>query len=427
MPEIEPSFILCHARSGSTLLRYLLDAHPDVACPAETTIPMICISVPPLVDQLLEGQPGSAEADSRPPPTPRAAREARAIVDRVMDDYLGKRGKSRWCDKSLITMMALDQVTAVFPDARYVCLYRHPMDFIASGLEAIRWGVAGYGFEAYTRMSPENFVAALADYWVDRTRMLLAFEHSSRYPTRRVYYENLSLSTREVLRDLLDFLGADNSPAVLDTIMASALTQEHEAGSGDYKVDFTNSVSRSSVGRGRTIPADKLQGPRRTRLNKILSELGYAPVDDDWNTGPGGVFSAANEAAGDELEAGLRTALTGMIQRRLENYAGACGEDFTIVVVPAAGPWHEWHIDATDRSVHYLGGGAPTSRELRFVLRLETLRSLLGGSLTMSEAMPVNLVRASKQGSEVPGSGQETRLLAHLLRPFTVQSAADER
>ena len=37
MPE-QPIFIVCNARSGSTLLRCLLDCHPDIACPGETRL-----------------------------------------------------------------------------------------------------------------------------------------------------------------------------------------------------------------------------------------------------------------------------------------------------------------------------------------------------------------------------------------------------
>jgi hypothetical protein len=35
----DPVFVLCNGRSGSTLLRFLLDAHPDLACPPETNLP----------------------------------------------------------------------------------------------------------------------------------------------------------------------------------------------------------------------------------------------------------------------------------------------------------------------------------------------------------------------------------------------------
>ena len=35
----DPVFVLCGGRTGSTLLRFLLDAHPDLACPPETNVP----------------------------------------------------------------------------------------------------------------------------------------------------------------------------------------------------------------------------------------------------------------------------------------------------------------------------------------------------------------------------------------------------
>ena len=38
----DPVFVLCNARSGSTLLRFLLDAHPEIACPPETNMPSLC-------------------------------------------------------------------------------------------------------------------------------------------------------------------------------------------------------------------------------------------------------------------------------------------------------------------------------------------------------------------------------------------------
>jgi hypothetical protein len=38
----DPVFVLCMGRSGSTLLRFLLDAHPELACPPETSLPALC-------------------------------------------------------------------------------------------------------------------------------------------------------------------------------------------------------------------------------------------------------------------------------------------------------------------------------------------------------------------------------------------------
>jgi len=40
-PAADPVFVLCNVRSGSTLLRFGLDAHPDLACPPETNLPAL--------------------------------------------------------------------------------------------------------------------------------------------------------------------------------------------------------------------------------------------------------------------------------------------------------------------------------------------------------------------------------------------------
>ena len=33
-----PVFVACNARSGSTLLRWLIDSHDDLVCPGETDV-----------------------------------------------------------------------------------------------------------------------------------------------------------------------------------------------------------------------------------------------------------------------------------------------------------------------------------------------------------------------------------------------------
>lgn len=38
----DPVFVLCAGRSGSTLLRFLLDAHPDLVCRPENGLPDLC-------------------------------------------------------------------------------------------------------------------------------------------------------------------------------------------------------------------------------------------------------------------------------------------------------------------------------------------------------------------------------------------------
>src|SRR5271168_4192255 len=68
----DPVFVLCNGRSGSTLLRFLLDAHPDLACPPETNVPSLCAQLA-TVWSLIEGAPLSENRGDEPPEIPDAA------------------------------------------------------------------------------------------------------------------------------------------------------------------------------------------------------------------------------------------------------------------------------------------------------------------------------------------------------------------
>jgi hypothetical protein len=171
-------FVLCGARSGSTLLRFILDAHPDLACPPETNLPALCAQLA-TVWSLIEGAPLSPDRGAEPPVIPDAAIAGiRHTVNLMTDSYLARRGGKRYCDKSLGTARFADLLARVYPEAKFLCLHRHPMDMVASGIEACPWGVAGYGFDPYIAGSPGNIVLALARYWNDNTAAILAAEES---------------------------------------------------------------------------------------------------------------------------------------------------------------------------------------------------------------------------------------------------------
>src|SRR5713226_1723784 len=65
----DPVFVLCCGRSGSTLLRFLLDAHPDLACPPETNLTALCAHLVN-VWSLLAGAPIPAEPNGQLPAVP---------------------------------------------------------------------------------------------------------------------------------------------------------------------------------------------------------------------------------------------------------------------------------------------------------------------------------------------------------------------
>jgi protein-tyrosine sulfotransferase len=275
----DPVFVICHGRSGSTLLRFLLDAHPELACPPETNLPALCAQLA-TVWSLIEGAPLSANRGDEPPDIPDAAITGiRQVMDLMVGSYLVRKGKQRYCDKSLGTARFAELLVRVYPQTKFICMYRHPMDVIASGIEACPWGLKGFGFEPFAAETPGNAVLALARFWVGNATMILALE--DRFPDRchRVRYEDLVADPEEAASQIFSFLGA--SPA--RGISTACFSAERERyGPADYKIWCTSRITDASVGRGWSIPASLILPPVVAEVNELAGKLGYLPVHDGW-------------------------------------------------------------------------------------------------------------------------------------------------
>jgi hypothetical protein len=358
-----PIFVLCNARSGSTLLRFLLDAHPDLACPPETNLPAMAVQLA-TVWSLIEGAPLSPERGDEPPVIPEEAiAGVRRTMDEMTNSYLMRRGKRRYCDKSLGTAQFAELLLRVYPEAKFLCLYRHPMDVIASGIEACPWGLNGYGFDQYIAGTPGNAVWALARFWLDGAGATLTAEERFGGSCYRIRYEDLVANPEGVAAEMFGFLGVPHIPGISER----CFTPERERlGPADYKIWHTSQISGSSVGRGWSVPADMIPPPVMQAVNELAEKLGYIPVDDNWGTAsvpadlrtgdqpqapPDGRLATlppVPAALGDRLKAGV-SLLDGSFSDR---WSACSAESFTIAELSAAGTASTlWHVDLATRTV----------------------------------------------------------------------------
>ena len=162
--RLRPVFVGGCPRSGTTLLRTMLNSHPDLAVPHETRI-------------LIDGYRRRAEWGDLAYSENRR-RVARWVVERkvsrywqLTDDadelvermvaaaptigsvlsagfrlYAERRGKPRWGEKRPSVVLHLDAVFAMFPDAQYVNVVRDPRAVVASIRKVGRqhgWGAHG--------------------------------------------------------------------------------------------------------------------------------------------------------------------------------------------------------------------------------------------------------------------------------------------
>jgi|HubBroStandDraft_1064217.scaffolds.fasta_scaffold10071_4 hypothetical protein len=280
----DPLFVMCEARSGSTLLRFLLDAHPEVACPSETNIPGLCHEMV-IVWSLMTGHP--APSRLMPGQLPVLADDVisglRASTDLMISAHQERVGKTWFCDKSLGSARHAKLLLQLYPKTKFVCLYRHPMDVIASGMEACPWGLIGYGFDPYIAATPGNSVLALARFWLERTAQIMSVEEDFPDHCLRVRYEDLVCDPDQVMSQVFSHLGI---PPVPDIVSRCFRSEPENLGASDYKIWYTNKINSDSVGRGWKIPANLITKPVTDGINELSERLGYIPIHPDlWGIG----------------------------------------------------------------------------------------------------------------------------------------------
>jgi hypothetical protein len=410
----DPVFVLCMGRSGSTLLRLILDSHPVLACPPETNIPALCSQLA-VVWSLIEGAPLSLQRGDAPPVIPEAAIAGiRQTMDVMTGPYLERRGKKRYCDKSLGTAVFADLLLRVYPGARFICLYRHPMDMISSGLEACPWGLTGYGFDRYIADTPGNAVLALARYWLDGAATIAAVEEKHPGSCYRVRYEDLVGDPQRVAAGIFGFLGVGPVPGIAEAVFSC----EHERfGAADHKIWYTSEISRGSVGRSDSLPVGLIAPQVLESINGLLDKLGYVGVGESWGTAdmPGRLLASGGGAGrgtehlgslpavgvlGSRLAAGLARFDAGPAARR----EGRLGETFTVVIrEPHTAPWVRL-VDLGVCEISGDGGGAESAGEdgreadWSVVGTAEAWLRLLDGGLNISVALRRNQLRYCDYG-----------------------------
>ena len=241
---METSPIVCYAalRSGSTMLRIMLDAHPGLSCLGETDF---------LFDHVQRGPDGVWRYDREAMAASRIFRasslvcpeglDGRAAFD-AMIGQIAARGGGR---PVLMAHRNFDRIAELLPEAPVVRLKRDPRDVARS---AIGMGWAGntyFGLDRWLRTE---------DDW---TRGAPAH----RGPVHELRYEDLVAEPERRLGALCAFLGLPYDPAML----AYAGRTSYEAPDPKYAFQWRARQTPEEVG--------LVEG----RLGARLESYGYAP------------------------------------------------------------------------------------------------------------------------------------------------------
>jgi protein-tyrosine sulfotransferase len=274
-----PVFLVAAPRSGTTLLRLILDAHPEIGCPSETGIPTLAAHLARVWTTISSDLAGEPVSDL----PPKVIASMRRTLTAPMDLYCRERGKRIYCDKSLDAPEHLGALGRVFPRASYLLLFRHVLDVVASGLEVSAYGFQGFGYPQYVQRSVGNFVAPLVEHWVARVRWAMDWERANKALCHSVRYEDLVADPEAELSAIFSFLGVS---ADLSSIQRALHAVPDTKTYGDPKVAFTSSIHTQSIGRGRRVPISLIPPLLLAEANELLAMLGYERVTETWNVEP---------------------------------------------------------------------------------------------------------------------------------------------
>lgn len=192
-----------------------------------------------------------AEYDS-----PETYAEVRHIIDAMMGRYLRRVQKSIWCDEAPANLGYVELLATLFPEARYICLYRNCLDTAQSCIEPSRWG-AMRELRPYVSRHPGNTPLAMVENWLDKTGWLLEFEAKNSSSCVRIRYEDLVKRPQDETKRLMTFLKLPWCSSLVE----HSLTVPHYPGGGDPKIRAEDSIHTRSVGKGRVIPATFFRRP----------------------------------------------------------------------------------------------------------------------------------------------------------------------
>jgi Sulfotransferase family len=292
MPERPPfPFVVGSGRSGTTLLRLMLEQHPDLAIPPESYFPVsmrhrepryrssagfdLDAFVTDLLGNVRFQDWGLSES------TVRSALHGVEPIDwadairRTFALYAEKEGKPRYGDKTPWFIMRINELSELFPESRFVHLIRDGRD-VALSLSEVSWGPGG--------------VEESARKWVrdmGRARRRASRLRPGTYMEAR--YEDLVVDPEPIVRRVAEFVDLPWNDAMLayhegaEERMSEVIREFRPLGGGIITAEervrqhelVAQPPSASRVGRWKAEMSPEQQEAFRSVAGKLLVQLGY--------------------------------------------------------------------------------------------------------------------------------------------------------
>jgi hypothetical protein len=265
-----PLILLGVRRSGTTLLRVMLDRNAELAVPDESYfVPQLAhrhrrvVDVDAFVDDLRR-LPTLVEWKVSPDEVARRLRPGMttgAAIAAVFETYANGHGKARWGDKTPLYMQYLPLLERLFPDARFVHLVRDGRDAALSFL-SVPAGIMTEGW-GYPRDA-----AGFACQWASEVRGARALGKRVGARFLELHYEQLVVDPAIELRRVCTFAELHYEEAMLGYVgQTDSARKRHQ--------QRLNEPPRAGVRDWRTEMSASDRAAFEEVAGELLADLGY--------------------------------------------------------------------------------------------------------------------------------------------------------
>jgi hypothetical protein len=260
-----PIFLGGAGRSGTTLLRIMLDAHPRICCGPELKV------LPSIAEWYQTMTRTYAPVMQSYGTTPADLRlRFRQFIEGLVENFRRASGKPRWAEKTPHNVLFMVPLGEIFPDARFIHVLRDGRD-VACSLITMDWinPVTGRKWDYIQN------IASAARYWRE---VVTAARQQAEHPSLadrvlEVRYEKLVANPQREMQGILTFLGEPWDDAVLAHHKKDRSSEPIEASTRQAG----KPINRGSLGRWQQEMARSDRQAFKAEAGALLKELGYAP------------------------------------------------------------------------------------------------------------------------------------------------------
>jgi len=258
-------------RSGTTLIRVMLDSHRNIYIGPETGL---------LYTNLLNKSKlanVSKQLDVSPKKIRSLVKESKSnikFIDSLFEFLQKEAGKHRWGEKSPRNVTVIQRIFRYFPESRFIHIIRDGRDVACSLRHFPKHRVVD---GELIKLDTNNPIDQCISIWVENVKAGIKWRDDPRY--MEIQYEALVSEPRQTMEAVLDFLSEPWDETVLNYYRVDSSTRGIDKMPQNIRAQ--KPIDKSALGRWKRDLAPSEQELFKELAGDLLIELGYE-IKTDW-------------------------------------------------------------------------------------------------------------------------------------------------